>query len=166
MARHSNEKLTTERKELIEILEPEPGETIAQALARRDAEKDAAIEKRFGKMENLLKMQSEALLAAEEAATAKAVDAIAGTAEPGLKPSAAAPGDYAYYPTPGQPVDAKRAGNLFVTEEGGPPMSPVTGDMTPGYVQWFLTTNGPEATKEKWKGRHHLLPEDVRRAIS
>jgi hypothetical protein len=166
MARHSNEQLTAERKELAALIEPEPGETMAQALARRDAEKDAATNKRFEKLENLLKMQADALLAAEEAATAKAVEGITGTAEPGLKPSAAAPGDYAYYPTPGQPIDPKRAGNLFVTEEGGPPMSPVTGDMTPGYVQWFLTTNGPEATKEKWKGRHHLLPEDVRRAIA
>jgi len=166
MARPSNEKLLAELKSLQSLLDVEPGETLEKALTRREAEREAAIEKRFGKMENLIKLQSEALLAAEEAATAKAVEGITGTAEPGLKPSAAAPGDFAYYPTPGQPIDQKRAGNLFTTEEGGPPMSPVTGDMTPGYVQWFLSTNGPEATKEKWKGRHHLLPEDVRRAIA
>ncbi len=164
MARPSNQQLFEERKAAAEILDLEPNETLAQGLARREA----ATQKRLEKLENLLKMQGEALVAYEEKEQGRAVAAIASPAEPAdaIKPTSSAPGDFAYYPKPGEPVDPRRAINAFQAEDLGPLMSPVQGDMTPGYVEWVLDKKGPEEVKKRWQGRLHLLSAEIRRAIA
>lgn len=78
-------------------------------------------------------------------------------AEPGLSPSTRYPLDAAQYPKPGTYTAPVLA---------GPQMSPIEGDLTPSYVRWFVNSNGPDATREKYGERIPLLPEDVRRAIA
>lgn len=159
MPRHSNKDLTAERKELAALLDPEDGESLVQALARHEA----ATLKRVEKMEGILKMQAEAIIAMEEQRDAATVAAVAESmnAEPGLKPSMSAPADFAHYPKPGE---APRI-PVQIPPDGGPPQSPVLGDMTPGYPEWVLVNKGADAVREKWAGRLHLLPLQIQSAL-
>lgn len=112
------------------------GESMEDAIARRDSEQESRIQR----LEDLLRAQSEL----------QPLPPVAPL------PASENPQDFpALFPAPI---------NTFIPKEG-PVMNVALGDMTPGYPEWFFTAHGVEKTKEHYAGRIHYLPSTIQAAL-